>query len=172
MGSASAAAPRHDTGVTPAPGSTATHAKGFGLKVALEPYRVERKTTLGRGFCFPRFEHPDTIVSGGTNEISWYHWNHINTTYQNDTMANQGVDPAANPHLADIFTHRAFGGTVKGAGLSGGGLVLGRALPCAPEPRPRRGRALCVPRGPRPTTRLDLSGPLSRKRLAFSSQAL
>jgi hypothetical protein len=128
--------PHRDAGIlhvtaTAAPGSTAAHAKGFGLKVALEPYRVERKTTLGRGFCFPRFEHPDTIVSGGTNEISWYHWNHINTTYQNDTMANQGVDPAANPHLADIFTHRAFGGTVKGAGLSGGGgLVLsGTGLP-------------------------------------------
>ena len=44
-------------------------------------------------------------------------------------MANQGVDPAANPQLPDIFTHLAFGGNIKAAGLTGGGLTLaGKAL--------------------------------------------
>ena len=128
--------PHRDAGIVHVTAASATGTglssdfAGFGLKVALEPYRVEgKKTSLGRGFCYPRFEHADTIVSGTKDEISWYHWNHINTTYQNDTMANQGVDPAANPHLAEIFTHRAFGGSVKAAGLTGGGLSLsGKAL--------------------------------------------
>ena len=66
---------------------TATGTATFGLTVALEPYRVEGKETLGRGFCFPRFEHADTIVSGTKDEVTWYHWNHINTTYQNDSKS-------------------------------------------------------------------------------------
>jgi hypothetical protein len=55
-------------------------AAGFGLKVVLEPYREEGKDTLGRGYCYPRYEHADTIVSDAKDEMQWYHWNHINTT--------------------------------------------------------------------------------------------
>jgi hypothetical protein len=42
----------------------------------------------------------------------------------NETMKNQGVDPAEHPHLKDIFTHLAFGGSIKADGLTGGGLAL------------------------------------------------
>ena len=35
---------------------------GFGLKVALEPYRVEgAPSTLGAGLCFPAIEHADIV---------------------------------------------------------------------------------------------------------------
>jgi hypothetical protein len=77
--------PHRDSGilhVTAKSASSATTevATGFGLKVALEPYRVAgKKTTLGRGFCFPRFEQADTVVQGTKDAITWYHWNHINT---------------------------------------------------------------------------------------------
>ena len=37
--------------VTAAAGAAELPRGGFGLKVALEPYRKEEKTTLGRGFC-------------------------------------------------------------------------------------------------------------------------
>ena len=120
----------------PAPGGgtmriAAKSSSKFGLKVALEPYRLSGvKEPDGRGYCKPRFEQADTIVDQ-KDKLTWYHWNHINTTYFNDTMAAQGVDPAANPQLVDMFTHRAFGGSLSAAGLTGGGLSLsssGRSL--------------------------------------------
>ena len=61
----------------------------------------------------------DTVVRA-KDELLWYHWNHVNTTYFNDTLRLQGVDPAT-PGLADMFTGRAFGGSVKAAGLSSSG---------------------------------------------------
>ena len=123
--------PHRDAGIlhiTAKPSSTSTSdsaaaAAGFGLKVALEPYRVAgKKTTLGRGFCHPRFEQADTIVSGTKDAITWYHWNHINTTYYNDTMRAQGIDPAC-PGCVDIFTHRAFGGSLSAAGAKHASLL-------------------------------------------------
>ena len=66
--------------------------------------------------------HPDTIATT-KDKLTWYHWNHINTTYYNDTMKGQGVDPAC-PGCTDMFTHRAFGAQVSATGLSGGGLTL------------------------------------------------
>ena len=75
--------PHRDSGilhVTARSTPTSTEGAGFGLKVALEPYRVAGKlTNLGRGLCFPRFEQADTIVEGTKDAITWYHWNHINT---------------------------------------------------------------------------------------------
>ena len=55
--------------------------------------------------------HPDTIATT-KDKLTWYHWNHINTTYYNDTMKGQGVDPAC-PGCTDMFTHRAFGAQVS-----------------------------------------------------------
>ena len=46
------------------------------------------------------------------------HWNHINTTFYNDTVRAQGIDPAAHPDLPDPFTHRVFGGSVTGTSLT------------------------------------------------------
>ena len=91
----------------------------FGVTVTLEPYRVEgKRTSLGRGFCYPRYEHADTIVAPANDSVTWYHWNHVNTTYYNDTIADQGLDPAVYAAtLADPFTHLAFGGRVAAAGL-------------------------------------------------------
>ena len=43
-----------------------------------------------------------------------YHHNHLNTTYYNDTLIGQGVDPAT-PGLTDIFTDLAWGGVLSGA---------------------------------------------------------
>lgn len=70
----------------------------FSLKVTLEPYRKSgAKTTLGRGFCYPRYDQADTIVAGAKDSlvpsadaITWYHWNHLNTSYYSQTLANQG----------------------------------------------------------------------------------
>ncbi len=77
--------PHRDSGIlhvtAKSTSSTTTETAGvFGLTVTLEPYRVAGKTTtLGRGFCFPRFEQADTIVQDTKDAITWYHWNHINT---------------------------------------------------------------------------------------------
>ena len=90
-------------------------------KVTLEPYRVAgKKTTLGRGFCAPRFEQADAIVKGhvdavGADTITWYHYNHINTSYYADTVTNEGMNPK-DPALPDPFTHRAWGGSVAAPG--------------------------------------------------------
>ena len=107
--------PHRDAGILHV---TAKGTSKFGLTVLLEPYRVEgKRTTLGRGFCHPRYEHADTIVIA-KDIVQWYHWNSINATYYNDTIANQGLDPAKYATLADPFNHLAFGGTVRGAGLA------------------------------------------------------
>ena len=86
---------------------------------------------------FPRMTHPDTIATT-KDKLTWYHWNHINTTYYNDTMKGQGVDPAC-PGCTDMFTHRAFGAQVSATGLSGGGPsdTLGglSRRPCLPDAR-------------------------------------
>ena len=87
----------------------------------LEPFREEgKKTALGAAFCEPRFEHADTIVPLTTatdNSLTWYHWNHIGTTYFNDTISGQGLSPGT-PGLEDLFTHRAFGAKVIASGLT------------------------------------------------------
>ena len=95
--------------------TTAMSSTPFGLTVTLEPYRVEgKKTTLGRGFCFPRFEHADEIVATQDDTLVWYHWNHINATYYNDTIRNQGLHPAKYAAtLIDPFAHLAFGGKIS-----------------------------------------------------------
>jgi hypothetical protein len=88
----------------------------FGLTVTLEPFRTEgARSPLGAANCEPRYEHADSIVAGNDDTLTWYHWNHINSTYANDTMRSQGMDPAKTP--GDPFTHRAFGARVVGAGL-------------------------------------------------------
>ena len=47
-----------------------------------------------------------------------YHWNAVNTSFFNDTIRAQGVEPAVHPEIYDPFTHRAFGGQVSGTGLA------------------------------------------------------
>ena len=89
----------------------------FSLVASLEPYRVEGAVTkLGRGFCRPRFDHADTVVAG-SDAVTWYHWNHINDTYYNDTISNQGVSPDT-PGLVDPFHHLAWGGSLSGEGFA------------------------------------------------------
>ena len=65
----------------------------------------------------------------------WYHANAINTSFFNDTVRAQGIDPATHAHLVDPFTHRVFGAHVSGAGLSpvegSGGLHLSTASDAA-----------------------------------------
>ena len=102
-----------DAGILHIVANSTLNAAPFSVKASLEPYREEgKKTALGRGFCYPRFEHADTIVPDAA-AVTWYHWNHLNTTYYNDTLLNQGVDPAT-PGLADMFTHLAWGGSLSG----------------------------------------------------------
>ena len=84
-----------------------TDLSGFGLTVTLEPFRTEGVSPLGAANCETRYQHPDTIVAANDDTLTWYHWNHINSTYANDTMRSQGMDPASTP--GDPFTHRAFG---------------------------------------------------------------
>ena len=87
--------------------------------------------------CYARQIHNDTIANTGNNSITWYHWNAKNTSFYNDTVRAQGIDPAAATPAAlnDPFTHRAFGGKVTGTGLTSvpgsGGLVLATAAPNA-----------------------------------------
>ena len=89
---------------------------GFGLTVTLEPFREEgARSPLGAANCETRYEHADTIVAANDDTLMWFHWNHINSTYANDTMRSQGMDPTKTP--GDPFTHRAFGARVVGAGL-------------------------------------------------------
>ena len=92
-----------------------TDLSGFGLTVTLEPFRTEGVSPLGAANCETRYQHPDTIVAANDDTLTWYHWNHINSSYANDTMRSQGMDPASTP--GDPFTHRAFGARVMGAGL-------------------------------------------------------
>ena len=75
---------------------------------------------LGRGFCYPRFDQPDTVLpvqAGMANSVVWYHYNEHNATYFNDTMANQGM-PLDDPNLPDMFFHRAFGGALSAKELT------------------------------------------------------
>lgn len=103
----------------------APHIPAFSIKATLEPYRKHQRTTLGRQFCYPRYEQPDTVVmnppSSGTleNAVVWYHWNgqYGNATYFNDTMVGQNM-PLDHPDLPDMFFHRAFGGAIFGSGLT------------------------------------------------------
>lgn len=100
-----------------------TNGSNIGLTVTLEPYRTEQPAVFGGPFyqhaCYPRFEHPDAIdTTSGVDAVTWVHWNHINTTFFNDTIRDQGVDPSAHPDLIDPFTHRAFGGQISGKGLT------------------------------------------------------
>eukprot|EP00040_Diaphanoeca_grandis_P035429 m.222904 g.222904 ORF g.222904 m.222904 type:complete len:925 (-) comp33386_c2_seq2:269-3043(-) len=95
---------------------TASSRTDFELDVMLEPFREERVSILGGADCNVRYEHADTIASV-KNTLTWYHWNNNATTYQNDTLKQQGVDPES-AGLPDIFTHRAFGATVAATGLT------------------------------------------------------
>lgn len=110
-----------------------TNGSKFGLTVTLEPYRTEQPAVFGGPFyqhaCYPRFEHPDAIDTiSGADAVTWVHWNHINTTFFNDTVRDQGIDPSEHPDLIDPFTHRAFGGQISGKGLTAvkgsGGLAV------------------------------------------------
>ena len=105
--------------------ATAKTAATFALSAMLEPYRRDGWSDLGRecnypGDCKRRLEHADTILSAQDLEaapslqqgVVWYHFNHLNTTYTNETMAAQGMDPAKH---ADPFTHRVFGGAMLGS---------------------------------------------------------
>lgn len=105
--------------ITAIPSANATNST-FSVKAALEPYRKHQRTTLGRGFCSPRYEQPDTVVATPPpgpleHAVVWYHWNgqHGNATYFNDTMAGQNM-PLDDPDLPDMFFHRAFGGAIIG----------------------------------------------------------
>jgi hypothetical protein len=109
--------PSRDGGIVHVEAASGQSGKPFDLSVTLEPFRKEGiKTSLGISHCQPRFEHEDEVVNAD-DSLLWYHWNHNGTTYQNDTLRAQGVDPAA-AGLADIFTHRAFGAKVSAAGLT------------------------------------------------------
>jgi hypothetical protein len=111
----------------------------FGLTVSVEPYRVEGKqSNLGAGLCHPGVEHADIIASAAASgpfadTVTWYHYNHLNCTYYNDTVANQGVDPSSHPELADPFLHRSWGASVSAAGLhskqGSKGLVIASTSP-------------------------------------------
>eukprot|EP00658_Telonema_sp_P-2_P011199 TRINITY_DN14256_c0_g2_i1.p1 TRINITY_DN14256_c0_g2~~TRINITY_DN14256_c0_g2_i1.p1 ORF type:complete len:882 (+),score=184.58 TRINITY_DN14256_c0_g2_i1:195-2840(+) len=114
---------RADGGSRPVPdrraGELHVNASGsFALRVTVEPYRVEgAKSPLGPGLCDPGVEHADVVVdaSPGTSlekAITWYHYNHINCTMFNSTMAGQGLDPAVYPHLPDPFCGRTWGAAV------------------------------------------------------------
>ena len=105
--------------------ATASSVAPFALSAMLEPYRTDGWSDLGRecnypGDCKHRLEHADTILSEQDLEaapslrqgVVWYHFNHLNTTYTNETMIAQGMDPAKH---ADPFTHRVFGGAMLGS---------------------------------------------------------
>jgi hypothetical protein len=102
-----------------ASGRQGTHIK---LIATLEPYRKEQPAVfagpLYQRTCFPRFEHGDWVGTSNPKAIEWHHFNHINTSFFNDTMRAQGIDPATHPQLADPYTGRVFGGQVTGTGLA------------------------------------------------------
>ena len=75
------------------------------------------RTSLGAAFCEPRFEHADTVVTTKDHSLTWYHWNHLNTSYMNDTLRGQGIDPALPGLPMGIFDHRAWGAKVTAVGL-------------------------------------------------------
>jgi hypothetical protein len=105
--------------------ATTKSAAAFTLSAMLEPYRRDGWSNLGRecnypGDCKRRLEHADTILSNQELDASpllrqgvlWYHFNHLNTTYANETMVAQGMDPGKH---ADPFTYRIFGGAMLGS---------------------------------------------------------
>ncbi len=118
--------PHRDAGILHVTATSKAGQPPFDLTATLEPYRQENAVTqLGRGFCHPRYEHADTVVhtvvhtaTTDDDEVKWYHWNHINTSYYNDTIQNQGLDPETYAGtLVDPFTHLAFGGKFSASGL-------------------------------------------------------
>jgi hypothetical protein len=119
----------HVTATTAGTNAAPDSSGGFGLKVALEPYRVEGKPSgLGAGLCFPAIEHADKMSTSTKDAIVWYHYNEPNNTnYYTSTVANQGVDPAT-PGLADTFSGKAWGGSVAAEGLSSGTDTSGLTL--------------------------------------------
>ena len=81
-----------DSASTPAP--TIFFDRLIVLTVTLEPFREEgARSPLGAANCETRYEHADTIVAANDDTLTWFHWNHINSTYANDTMRSQGMDP-------------------------------------------------------------------------------
>lgn len=93
---------------------------GIGVKVTLEPYRVEgRPSGLGAGLCDKPVEHADTVSTATRDTIVWHHYNRPNDTqYYTSTTSNQGVDPKS-PGLSDAFSGRSWGASVSGIGLTG-----------------------------------------------------
>lgn len=78
--------------------ATSKTSSSFGVKVTVEPYRVEgAKSALGAGLCAPGVEHADTVVDpttasslGLTDTVTWYHYNQHDCEYFNTTISNQG----------------------------------------------------------------------------------
>ena len=117
------------------------HSRLRRLTVTLEPYRTRVVPTAFAGpfyqrNCYPRQTQKDTIVEADDSSITWFHWNVHNTSFFNDTVRAQGIDPAAAASstakgampLKDPFTRRIFGGRVTGTELKtvagSGGLQL------------------------------------------------
>jgi hypothetical protein len=125
---------------------SATNAgRSFSVTASLDVYRAKlQKTKLGRGFCSPRYDVPDTVLpppsaasaaaSGGAS-VTWFHRNDyalVNDTlassYFGETMAAQGVAPGV---MADPFVNLTFGGRLSFVGGAGAAQTSDRTLAVA-----------------------------------------
>ncbi|MGD9127074.1 MAG: DUF5703 domain-containing protein, partial [Planctomycetia bacterium] len=102
-------------------------ASQFDTTVSIEPWRTARRELVDRNtdrqMAFGMRDHPpgtvfvepDTIVSGETDRILWYHRNERSTWTENLTL--QGLDPALPATGTDPLLHNTFGAAVSGTNL-------------------------------------------------------
>jgi alpha-L-fucosidase 2 len=94
------------------------------LEVKFEPWRLERRQLTGEevgmayGLCSrpePVFIEPDTVVSGLSNRITWYHRNQRSIWAENLRM--QAIDPENAPG-GDPLLGNTFGAAIIGENLT------------------------------------------------------
>jgi alpha-L-fucosidase 2 len=101
---------------------TADSKQPFEARAALETWRNQERQidgTYAHGVNWkqgPKTSHPDTVLSGKTNRVVWYHRNP--TSPWEHTLRLQGLAPAIQAGK-DPLLHRTFGGLMRGEGLVG-----------------------------------------------------